>query len=78
MINVSIKELPARRLAVIEHYGDPKKVGETASKLIAWTKAQPVNLKPKPVKLLVLGMVIQRKFQQKNFALTLRLPFRKH
>ena len=48
MINVSIKELPARRLAVIEHYGDPKKVGETASKLIAWAKAQPVNLKPKP------------------------------
>ncbi|KJV57010.1 bacterial regulatory helix-turn-helix s, AraC family protein [Orientia tsutsugamushi str. Kato PP] len=48
MINVSIKELPARRLAVIEHYGDPKKVGETASKLIALAKAQPVNLKPKP------------------------------
>ena len=48
MINVNIKELPARRLAVIEHYGDPKKVGETASKLIAWAKAQPVNLKPKP------------------------------
>lgn len=48
MINVSIKELPARRLAVIEHYGDPKKVGESVSKLIAWAKAQPVNLKPKP------------------------------
>ena len=49
MINVSIKELPARRLAVIEHYGDPKKVGETVSKLIAWAKAQPVNLKPNPL-----------------------------
>ena len=48
MINVSIKELPARRLAAIEHYGDPKKVGESVSKLITWAKAQPVNLKPKP------------------------------
>jgi AraC family transcriptional regulator len=48
VINVMIKELPARRLAVIEHYGDPKKVGESVSKLIAWAKAQPVNLKPKP------------------------------
>jgi AraC family transcriptional regulator len=48
MINVSVKELPARRLAAIEHYGDPKKVGESASKLIAWAKAQPLSLKPKP------------------------------
>jgi len=48
MINVTIKELPARRLAAIEHYGDPKKVGESASKLITWAKAQPIDLKPKP------------------------------
>ena len=48
MINVSIKELPARRLAVIEHYGDPAKISESASKLVDWVKAQPINLKPKP------------------------------
>lgn len=48
MINVTIKEIAARRLAVIEHYGDPKKVGESVSKLIAWAKAQPMDLKPKP------------------------------
>ncbi len=48
IMNVTIKELPARRLAVIEHHGDPKKVGESVSKLIAWAKAQPIDLKPKP------------------------------
>ena len=48
IMNVTIKELPARRLAVLEHHGDPKKVGESVSKLIAWAKAQPIDLKPKP------------------------------
>ena len=48
MINVTIKELPARRLAVIEHHGDPKKVGDSVYKLITWAKAQPGNLKPIP------------------------------
>jgi len=48
MINVSVKELPARRLAVIKHNGDPTKLGETVSRLISWAKLQPVNLKPKP------------------------------
>lgn len=48
IMNVTIKELPSRRLAVIEHHGDSKKVGESVSKLIAWAKAQPIDLKPKP------------------------------
>lgn len=48
MINVTIKQLPARRLAVVEHYGDPKKLGESTSKLITWAKAQPIIAKPKP------------------------------
>ena len=47
IMNVTIKELPAKRLAALEHRGDPKKVGKTVQKLIAWAKSQPINLKPK-------------------------------
>ena len=46
-MNVSIKNLQGRRLAVLEHRGDPKKVGESVNKLISWAKAQTINLKPK-------------------------------
>lgn len=48
IMNVVIKEMPARRLAVLEHRGDPRMVGESVNKLIRWAKDQPVNLKPKP------------------------------
>ncbi len=47
-MNVDIKNMNARRLAVLEHRGDPKFVGDSVNKLINWAKAQPVNLKPKP------------------------------
>lgn len=47
-MNVTIKNLPARRLAVIEHRGDHRKISETVNKLIAWAKAQPMDLRPKP------------------------------
>ena len=48
IMNITIKELSARRLALIEHRGDPKKVGESVNKLITWAKAQPMDLTPKP------------------------------
>lgn len=47
-MNVEIKNMNARRLAVLEHRGDPRMVGESVNKLINWAKAQPINLKPKP------------------------------
>jgi AraC family transcriptional regulator len=47
-MNVMIKQIKARRLAVLEHRGDPKGVGESVNKLIHWAKTQPMNLKPKP------------------------------
>lgn len=47
-MNVTIKNMNARRLAVLEHRGDPKFVGDSVNKLINWAKAQPINLKPKP------------------------------
>lgn len=48
IMNVTIKNIPARRLAVVEHRGDPKKVSESVTKLISWAKGQTVSLKPKP------------------------------
>lgn len=47
-MNVIIKNMNERRLAVLEHRGDPKLVGESVNKLVNWAKAQPINLKPKP------------------------------
>jgi AraC family transcriptional regulator len=46
-MNVEVKNLIARRLAVLEHRGDPTLVGSSVNMLINWAKAQPVNLKPK-------------------------------
>lgn len=48
MMTITIKNLPARRLAALEHRGDPKKVGESVYKLITWAKSQPSILKPTP------------------------------
>ncbi|KTD74610.1 AraC family transcriptional regulator [Legionella waltersii] len=47
MMTVIIKDMSARRLAVVEHRGDPRQVGESVNKLIHWAKDQPMNLKPK-------------------------------
>lgn len=46
-MNVMIKNMHERRLAVLEHRGDPKHVGESVNKLINWAKAQPISVKPK-------------------------------
>lgn len=47
-MNVTIENKSARRLAVLEHRGDPNLLGDSVNKLVSWAKAQPVNLKPKP------------------------------
>lgn len=47
-MKVNIKEVSKTRLAMIEHRGDPKLLGDSVNRLITWAKAQPINLKPKP------------------------------
>ena len=47
-MNVSIKNMKPRRLAVFEHRGDPQKLGDSVNTLINWAKAQTISLKPKP------------------------------
>ncbi len=48
IMNVTVKEMPERRLAVMEHRGAPKKVAVSANKLIAWANSQSPGLGPKP------------------------------
>ena len=48
VMNITIENKNTRRLAVLEHRGDPKKVGESVNKLIRWAKAQTMSLKPEP------------------------------
>ncbi|WED41984.1 AraC family transcriptional regulator [Legionella cardiaca] len=47
LMSVVIKNIAARRLAVLEHRGAPERLGESVNKLIGWAKSQVVNLKPK-------------------------------
>lgn len=47
VMKVDIKNIKQRRLAVLEHRGDPKGVGDSVNRLIAWAKSQPMNLKPR-------------------------------
>jgi len=46
-MNVTIKNLDTKRLAILEHRGDPKLLGDSINKLINWAKAQSINLTPK-------------------------------
>lgn len=39
MMNVIIKNMEERRLAVLEHRGNPEKVGESVNKLVNWAKS---------------------------------------
>lgn len=47
-MNVTIKNLPARRLAVVEHRGDASLLVNSFNKLLGWMKAQPKVLKLTP------------------------------
>lgn len=47
MINVAIKNIQARRLAILEHRGTPEKLADSVNKLTSWAKSQSMNLKPK-------------------------------
>ena len=40
IMTIIIKDLDLRRLAVMEHHGDPMKLSITLDKLISWAKVQ--------------------------------------
>jgi len=39
IMTITIKEQPSKRLAVMEHHGDPMRLSDTLDKLITWAKA---------------------------------------
>ena len=45
-MHVTIKEQSTRKLAVIEHHGDPMKSLDTVDKLITWAKSQSIGNPP--------------------------------
>lgn len=45
---VVIKEMPERRLAVLEHRGNPATLGDSVKKLLIWAHQHPLDLAPKP------------------------------
>ena len=70
---VTIKDLPARRLAVIEHHGDPIKIADTLDNLITWAKSQPIDLKPKPGEAFGFGYHDPREVPAEKFRFDLAL-----
>lgn len=47
-MQIEIRNEQSRRLAAVEHRGDPQTLPKSVMKLITWAKAQHISLKPKP------------------------------
>lgn len=73
IMEIKIKELPSKRLAVIEHHGDPLKLTNTLDKLISWAKEQPIDLKPKAGEAFGLGYHDPRDVSPEDFRFDLAL-----
>lgn len=46
-MTITVQELPEKRVAVMEHRGDPMRLSDTLDNLISWAKDQPIDIKPK-------------------------------
>lgn len=73
IMTITIKELPSKRLAVMEHRGDPMRLSDTLNELITWAKAQPINLKPKPGEAFGFGYHDPREVKPEEFRFDLAL-----
>ncbi len=73
IMTITIKELPAKRVAVMEHHGDPMRLSDTLDKLINWAKAQPINLKPKAGEAFGFGYHDPREVKPEEFRFDLAL-----
>lgn len=70
---ITIKELPSKRLAVMEHYGDPMRLSDTVDKLMSWAKGQPIDLKLKPGEAFGFGYHDPREVKPEDFHFDLAL-----
>jgi AraC family transcriptional regulator len=73
IMTITIKELPAKRVAVMEHHGDPMRLSDTLDKLITWAKSQPINLKPKAGEAFGFGYHDPREVKPEEFCFDLAL-----
>ncbi len=73
IMNITIKEIPTIRTAVMEHYGDPLKLSYTMDKLISWAKVQPIDLKPKSGMAFGFGYHDPREVEAEEFRFDLAL-----
>lgn len=73
IMTITIKTLPSRRLAVMEHYGDPMRLSETVDQLITWAKSQPIDLKPKSGEAFGFGYHDPREVSAEEFHFDLAL-----
>ena len=73
IVTITIKELPAKRVAVMEHHGDPMRLSDTLDKLITWAKSQPINLKPKAGEAFGFGYHDPREVKPEEFRFDLAL-----
>lgn len=46
--DVTIREVPSTRVAIMEHRGDPARLGDTVRRFIAWRKAAGLHPKTSP------------------------------
>ena len=67
VMNVEIKNLSERRLALVEHHGDYKKLENSVSKLILWAKRQNIDLLPKPKESFGFAYNDPKKTEAKDF-----------
>ncbi len=72
-MTIAIKELPTKRVAVIEHRGDPMKLSCTLDKLITWANKQSINLKPKSKEAFGFGYHDPKEVEAKDFRFDLAL-----
>ena len=73
IMTITIKELPARKLAVMEHRGYPLKLSDTLDQLITWAKLQPIDLKPKAGQAFGFGYHDPREVPAEEFKFDLAL-----
>lgn len=73
IMTITIKELPAKRVAVMEHHADPMRLSDTLDKLTTWAKAQPINLKPKAGEAFGFGYHDPREVKPEEFRFDLAL-----
>lgn len=72
-VPVAIKNLPSKRLAVMEHNGDPARLSDTFNKLFTWAKSQTIDLRLRPGEVFGFGYHDPREVAPEEFRFDLAI-----